>query len=307
MSAGTAVKTPVIALLGQPNSGKSTLFNALTGAHQRVGNWPGKTVEKKEGYYQKDGKRYTVTDLPGSYSLSANSDEEIITRDYIAGGKADVVCILADASQLERSLFMVADYAGINIPAILLLNLMDIANGQGKKIDAAAIEQRLGIPVIPFIAANRNNYEPFYTAIIKALDKKNVLKTDTLTEKYDGIKGGLYQLLYSLMPSAGMDGYSASWLAAKILEGDVVATAKVREVIPAEKQRQLDTLTKDISNGTLLTGGCKFQWIDEVLQGAVSGKKENRALSKFDQRATSKRWGKLIADRKSTRLNSSHT
>ena len=148
MSTEAVVKTPVIALLGQPNSGKSTLFNALTGARQHVGNWPGKTVEKKEGYYRKNGKRYTVTDLPGSYSLSANSDEEIITRDYIAGGKADVVCILADASQLERSLFMLADYAGINIPAILLLNLMDIANGQGKRIDDAAIEQRLGIPVI---------------------------------------------------------------------------------------------------------------------------------------------------------------
>lgn len=126
MSTMAATKTPVIALLGQPNSGKSTLFNALTGSHQHVGNWPGKTVEKKEGYFTKDGGRYTVTDLPGSYSLSANSDEEVITRDYIASGKADVVCILADAAQLERSMFMLADYAGMDCPAVLLLNLMDI-------------------------------------------------------------------------------------------------------------------------------------------------------------------------------------
>ena len=126
-------------------------------------------MEKKEGYYQKDGNRYTVTDLPGSYSLSANSDEEIITRDYIAGGKADVVCILADASQLERSFFMLADYTGIDIPAILLLNLMDIAQGQGKGIDVAVIEQRLGIPVTPFVAAERKNYEPFYKAIDELL------------------------------------------------------------------------------------------------------------------------------------------
>lgn len=133
MSTATAIKTPVIALLGQPNSGKSTLFNALTGSRQHVGNWPGKTVEKKEGYYINSGKRYTVTDLPGSYSLSANSEEEMITRDYIASGKADVVCILADASQLERSMFMLADYAGMNCPTILLLNLMDIAEGQGRR------------------------------------------------------------------------------------------------------------------------------------------------------------------------------
>ena len=82
-----------IALLGQPNSGKSTLFNALTGLHQHVGNWPGKTVEKKEGTFSYGGREYELADLPGSYSLSANSDEEVITRDYIASGKADVVCI----------------------------------------------------------------------------------------------------------------------------------------------------------------------------------------------------------------------
>ena len=100
-----------IALLGQPNSGKSTLFNALTGLHQHVGNWPGKTVEKKEGSFSYGAREYELADLPGSYSLSANSDEEVITRDFIASGKADVVCILTDSSQLERSLFMVADYA----------------------------------------------------------------------------------------------------------------------------------------------------------------------------------------------------
>jgi len=128
------VKPPTIALLGQPNSGKSTLFNALTGARQRVGNWPGKTVEKKEGHYDKNGVRYNVVDLPGTYSLSANSEEEIITRDYIASGQADIVCLLADSSQLSRSLFMLADYAGIQCPVVILLNLMDVAEEQGKKL-----------------------------------------------------------------------------------------------------------------------------------------------------------------------------
>ncbi|MDR1623041.1 MAG: ferrous iron transporter B [Synergistaceae bacterium] len=158
----------VIALLGQPNSGKSTLFNTLTGGHQHVGNWPGKTVEKKEGEFQHKGKRYIAADLPGSYSLSAGSEEEIVTRDYIAGGEADVVCILADASQLERSLYMLADFAPLNVPAILLLNMMDVAKDKGITVDAKLLEERLGIPALPFVASNPKDYGAFYAAIENA-------------------------------------------------------------------------------------------------------------------------------------------
>ena len=106
-----------IALLGQPNSGKSTVYNALTGSRQHVGNWPGKTVEKNDGFYIYNGTRYTVTDLPGSYGLSGNSDEEVITADFIRSGQADLICILVDASQLERSMFMTAEFAASNIEA----------------------------------------------------------------------------------------------------------------------------------------------------------------------------------------------
>ena len=103
-------KAPVIALLGQPNSGKSTIFNMITGSHQHVGNWPGKTVDRKEGEFKWKGQRMILADLPGSYSLSAGSDEEIITKDYIASGNASLVLVMADASQLKRSLYMLADF-----------------------------------------------------------------------------------------------------------------------------------------------------------------------------------------------------
>lgn len=105
-----------IALLGQPNSGKSTVFNALTLSRQHVGNWPGKTVEKKDGTFTWKNTEYTLTDLPGSYSLSGNSDEEVITENYIRSGKADLVCVLVDASQLERSMYMLADFASLDHP-----------------------------------------------------------------------------------------------------------------------------------------------------------------------------------------------
>ena len=145
-----------IALLGQPNSGKSTVFNMLTGAHQHVGNWPGKTVEKVEGEFTYDDTKYLIADLPGTYSLSANSDEEIVTRDYIASGGADIVCILADSSQLERSLFMLSDYAGITVPAMLVLTMTDVAEAQGKKINIAKLSEKLGIPVVSIVA--RSNF-----------------------------------------------------------------------------------------------------------------------------------------------------
>ncbi|MHB9293294.1 ferrous iron transport protein B [Hollandina sp. SP2] len=170
----TKTAARVIALLGQPNAGKSTLFNTLTGGRQHVGNWPGKTVEKKEGRFQHKGKQYLVADLPGSYSLSAGSEEEIVTRDYIARGEADIVCILADASQLERSLYMLADFAPLNVPAILLLNMIDVAKDKGIRVDAKLLEERLGIPVVPFVASNPKDYGAFYAALEKA---GSVIKT----------------------------------------------------------------------------------------------------------------------------------
>ncbi|MCD8250281.1 MAG: 50S ribosome-binding GTPase, partial [Lachnospiraceae bacterium] len=100
-----------IALLGQPNSGKSTLFNALTGSHQHVGNWPGKTVERCEGSYKYQGETISVVDLPGSYSLTADSEEERITRDFIIQGDVDLILVMADSSQLSRSLYMLADFS----------------------------------------------------------------------------------------------------------------------------------------------------------------------------------------------------
>ena len=153
------MKELIVGLAGNPNVGKTTVFNQLTGMRQHVGNWPGKTVEKKEGNFRYNGTTYRVADLPGSYSLSANSDEEVVTRNYIASGEAELVCILADASQLERSLFMLADYAGIHTPAMLVLTMTDVAAQKGRTIDTKVLEKKLGIPVVGMVAPNRDEYE----------------------------------------------------------------------------------------------------------------------------------------------------
>ena len=182
--------TPVIALLGQPNSGKSTIFNMITGSHQHVGNWPGKTVDQKEGEFKWNGQRMILADLPGSYSLSAGSDEEIITKDYIVSGNADLVLVMADASQLKRSLYMLADFAGTQVPSVLILNMMDVARGQGISINAEKLSAKLGIPVVPMSAIRKKDYQILYATIEKSLIQKNVIKTNplhTAKEKMDFI------------------------------------------------------------------------------------------------------------------------
>ena len=278
-----------IALLGQPNSGKSTLFNALTGLRQHVGNWPGKTVEKKEGSFTYGGKEYNVADLPGSYSLSANSDEEVITRDFITSGKADVVCILADSSQLQRSLFMLADYAGINAPCFLLLNMADVAADQGKKIDARAIEEKLGIPVIPFSATDVKSYDEFYKTLEKAIKKDSRLDVSKLNEQYESIKG--FQEICNLIPEGVIPGYSSMWLASKVLENDKVVVAKLKNTLDASVFSRIESI-KDSSRGAVAVGGCKFAWIDDVIDGAIQSESVKVTLGKLDRIYTSKVWGK---------------
>ncbi|MBE5857343.1 MAG: ferrous iron transport protein B [Lachnospiraceae bacterium] len=288
----TDKKETVIALLGQPNSGKSTLFNALTGLRQHVGNWPGKTVEKKEGTFNRNGAEYMVADLPGTYSLSANSDEEMITRDYIASGRADVVCILADSSQLERSLYMLADYAGITVPCFLVLNMSDVAAEQGKKINASSIEEKLGIPVVLFSAPDTKSYDVFYKALERTIKEKTVLNTERLEEKYSEISA--YNKIKSLIPDNIYPGYSSSWLAIKAIEGDKPVTDKIKDALPVSGKSEFESELKGVEKGMVLSGERKFSWIDEVISDSVKSEKKKVSLGKFDRLITHHIWGKPV-------------
>lgn len=279
-------KEAVIALLGQPNSGKSTLFNQLTGSKQHVGNWAGKTVEKKEGFFEHNGISYRITDLPGSYSLVANSEEEIVTRDYIADGVADVVCILVDAAQLERSMYMVADFAGIQTPVILLLNMMDVAESQGKQIDVKKIQERLGIPVLPFVAARKKLYGEFYSALEQALEQKRQLRTDRLEREYEKRLGAAYEKVCRELPQDKKSKYGSMWLAAKCLEGDELVWKQFQKYLSKEERT---------SDRSIQVADAKYAWIQAILQDAVTRKKQGPVMGTFDRLATSRRWGKWIA------------
>ena len=282
----------VIALLGQPNSGKSTLFNGLTGLRQHVGNWPGKTVEQKEGSFTHGDKKYLVADLPGTYSLSANSDEEIITRDYIASGKADVVCILADSSQLERSLYMLSDFAGIEVPCFLLLNMSDVAKEQGKDINAEEMEDKLGIPVVLFSAPEVKKYDPFYSALERAIEEKTVLNTASLEQKYNEIPE--YSEIRNIIGDLKDGNRTGMWLAIKTLEGDLPVTAKIKAELGNDKANELTAVVEKCGKGIVKAGECKFAWIDELTAGSVKKEKKDAGLGKFDRLITHRIWGKPV-------------
>jgi ferrous iron transport protein B len=156
-----------IALAGNPNVGKSTVFNALTGSRQHVGNWPGKTVEKKEGVLKHNNRELTVVDLPGTYSLSAFSLEEQIARDYIVEEQPKVVVDVVDAANIERNLYLTAQILETGIPVIIALNMKDLADSRGLKINATQLSEMLGgTPVIPMVASRGQGLDELKQAIV---------------------------------------------------------------------------------------------------------------------------------------------
>src|SRR5512136_336486 len=145
-------KKILVALAGQPNVGKSTVFNILTGLSQHVGNWPGKTVEKKEGAHFSDDVELQIVDLPGTYSLTAFSEEERAAREFIIHERPDVIVLVVNASALERSLYLLSELLLLGPPVVVAVNMVDVAEGQGIHVDVKALQESLGIPVVPMVA-----------------------------------------------------------------------------------------------------------------------------------------------------------
>ncbi len=163
-----------IALIGNPNCGKTTLFNALTGARHPIGNWPGVTVEKKSGAYRHDGKTIDVIDLPGTYSLDVHhvSLDERVAHDFIAGATADLIVNIVDASNLERNLYLTTQLAAMQVPLLIVLNMIDVAQAKGQPVDAAALARQMGCPVVSIIAARSAGIEALKAALHEAATRK---------------------------------------------------------------------------------------------------------------------------------------
>lgn len=164
-----------IALAGNPNTGKSSIFNLLTGAKQHVGNWPGKTVARAHGSFVHHDQRVEIVDLPGTYSLNAASLEEGIARDYLVSGEPDAAVVVVDAANLERNLYLVVQILETGIPTIIDLNMSDVAASRGIGIDVAELSARLDVPVITTVARSGVGMHDLKDAIIGVVAKEGAL------------------------------------------------------------------------------------------------------------------------------------
>ncbi len=239
-----------VALAGNPNAGKSTVFNALTGARQHVGNWPGKTVEKKEGYYRYRDLVVEIVDLPGTYSLSAYSPEERIAQEFITEEHPDVVVNVVDASNLERNLYLTAQLLEIGVPMILVLNMADVAEQLGYKIDLGRFARLVGVPVLAAVASKDIGMEALREQIHHAAEAPEFHTPPAHVLQYDHeLEKAVRRLTAALENLSDLEGYRPRWLAVKLIEGDgqarrVVSRAPGGEAVLTLLQKVMHNLQR---------------------------------------------------------------
>ena len=226
----------VVALSGNPNTGKSTIFNALTGLHQHTGNWPGKTVSRAEGGFLYADERYKIVDLPGTYSLLSTSLDEEVARDFILFGQPDVTIVVVDATRLERNLNLVLQVLEITNRAVIALNLMDESRRHNLTIDERRLARDLGVPVVPTSARSREGLPELLQAINEVATGKVIGKAHHIQNEPLPLKKAIKTLtekLTAAFPSLP----NARWVALRLLDGD-------QRIADAVRRGELGDLTE---------------------------------------------------------------
>jgi ferrous iron transport protein B len=209
----------VVALAGNPNTGKSTVFNSLTGMRQHTGNWPGKTVTRAEGGYEHQSTRYKVVDLPGTYSLLSTSTDEEIARDFILFGRPDVTVVVVDSTRLERNLNLVLQVLEITDQVVLCLNLMDEALRRGLNIDERRLARDLGIPVVPTVARKQEGLPQLLQSISEVASGKVICRPYRIKDESNSVNEVVAQLTRQV-ESTFPELPNPRWVALRLLDGD---------------------------------------------------------------------------------------
>lgn len=231
---------PVIALAGNPNTGKSTVFNGLTGLNQHTGNWPGKTVTQAKGFFEYQNQKFTIIDLPGAYSLLANSTEEKIARDFICFGRPDITIVVVDATNLERNLNLALQVMELTKNTIICLNLMDEAERKNIKINIEGLRKDLGIPVIPTVAREKKGFSKLKKTIFNLIN--NDIELSPLQIKYsEKIENDIAKIVDQLngIFANNENRLNLHWLALRLLEGDKSIINYIDKILMTKKINNL--------------------------------------------------------------------
>jgi len=288
-------KTVVVALAGAPNVGKSTVFNLLTGLSQHVGNWPGKTVEQKTGTARHNGLTLQLVDLPGTYSLTANSLEEQITRDYLVTEKPDVVVALLNAASLDRHLYLVTELMELTPRLIVALNMVDVARQEGMNIDVKALESALHMPVVPMVASKNRGLKELVEAIAQkcsqAVDSPAVGHVEYGSEISADIAH-----IEGLLTDADTSPYPRHWAAMKLLEGDSQINKLLHDRLPPDRRAELESFLTDKESAAITLAGLRFDWVKNVLSSAQERPAIGRVslTERMDRAATHPLWGLVV-------------
>lgn len=262
--------SPTVAVVGNPNCGKTTLFNLLTGSTQQVGNWPGVTVEKKVGRFRHGGTAYTLVDLPGVYMLgavSAGSEDERVARDYVLSGQASVVVNIVDGSNLERNLYLTTQLLEMRVPMVVAVNMMDMATRNGMALDLEELSRRLDCPVVPLIASRGKGIDGLKEAIATACAAPRVPVPDLVHAP--AVLEAVSVLEPVLAPAAAAKGVDARWAALKLLEGDAFADSLAGKGLSCELEAQRQRVEEDCgAECDIMIADGRYRFIDEAMRAA---------------------------------------
>ena len=281
MSVGIKTKTLTVALAGNPNCGKTTIFNGLTGSTAKVGNWPGVTVERKQGILKDGDREFIITDLPGIYSLAAESEDERVSRDFLISGNVDLVVSIVDAANLERNLFLTTSIIESGLPVVVALNMMDSAEKEGIKIDTAELEKNLGCPVYPLSAVKKDSLNLFRNGLKTELAAAGVKRSENLF-KYDAeIENIVTMWERKLGPAAAELRLKPKFLALNLLEGDDYISSLVSGCISTEEIAcGIESLESELKNSTdMLIADGRYNWISSVCRKCIAHKDEEKTGS----------------------------
>ena len=264
MSEQTKEKTITVALAGAPNVGKSTVFNLLTGLSQHVGNWPGKTVEQKTGVLRRGNLTMNIVDLPGTYSLTANSAEEQIARDFLIKENPDVVVAVLNAASLERNLYLVAELIELSPRLVIALNMMDVAQQQGMKINAKALAEELNIPAIPIAASKNQGLDELLTTIEREFSQPPGSRELKHIEYGSEIKKTIDHV-EQLMDDSISAPYPKHWTAMKLLEGDAQINKMIMERVSTGQSTELDAYLRENEAAAVTIAILRYTWVEKMM------------------------------------------